>query len=236
MKFAIFDIDGTIFRSSLVIELCLALVRKKVFPKKALDEIQFEHTAWLNRQGSYEAYINKVVKIYIKHIEGKSFSKVKKVAKQVISAQKDMTYRFTRGLITKFKKQGYVLVAISGSPSYIVEEYAKVVGFDECYGTELWVEKGKFTGRVKNLDPAFKKALVVKKLLNKYNNSDLKNSVAVGDTEGDTAMLKLVGRAIAFNPNMHLAKIARKNNWEVVVERKDVIYSFVSGGFLLLKE
>ncbi len=236
MKFAIFDIDGTIFRSSLVIELCLALVSKKVFPKKALEEIRAEHMAWLNRKGSYEAYINKVVKIYVKYIKGKNFSLVEKVAKQVIEKQKDMTYRFTRGLVKKLKSKNYFLVAISGSPSYIVEEYAQVVGFDKCFGTELEVREDKFTGGVVNLDSAFNKALVVKRILKEYKNVDLKKCIAVGDTEGDVEMLKLVGRPIAFNPNLYLAKIARVKKWEVVVERKDVIYSLRKGKFEFLKE
>jgi phosphoserine phosphatase len=33
-----------------------------------------------------------------------------------------------------------------------------------------------------------------------------------------------VGKPIAFNPNLHLAKIAKKRNWSIVVERKDAIY------------
>ena len=68
MRLAIIDIDGTIFRSSLVIELCHGLVKAGVFPRASIKEIQKEYLAWLNRKGGYEAYINKVVKIYIKHI------------------------------------------------------------------------------------------------------------------------------------------------------------------------
>lgn len=46
----------------------------------------------------------------------------------------------------------------------------------------------------------------------------------MGDTEGDVNMLNLVGKPIAFNPNLHLAKIAKKKAWQIVVERKDVIF------------
>ena len=232
MKLAIFDIDGTIFRSSLVIELSHALVDAGIFPGQARREISKEYLAWLDRKGTYEAYINKVVKIYIKHISGKRYTKVKRVAESVIYQQKDRTYRFTRDLIKKLKHQQYILVAISGSPSYIVEKYAKAVGFNLFFGTELEVKKGKFSGKIKSLESAYNKAGIVKNLAKKYH-ANLKQSLAVGDTEGDVDMLKLVGKPIAFNPNLGLAKAAKKNNWQVVVERKDVIYKIKNFKFLM---
>jgi len=231
-KIAVFDIDGTIFRSSLVIELSHALVERGIFPQAAKKEISREYLAWVDRKGTYEAYINKVVKIYIKHIGGKDFNKVKKVAQTVISYQKDRVYRFTRDLIKELKSQKYFLVAISGSPSYIVEAYAKAIGFDLFFGTQLEVAGGKFTGRPINLDSAYDKSKIVKALLKKYPSIDAKKSVAVGDTEGDIAVLSLVGNAIAFNPNNNLARVAVKKGWRIVAERKDVIFDIKKFNFL----
>ncbi len=222
-RLAIFDIDGTIFRSSLVIELSHALVDKGIFPKNAQIEIRKEYLDWLNRKGTYEAYINKVVKIYVKHIKGVKFSSVKKVAEEVIAYQKDRVYRYTRDLIKKLKKENYFLVAISGSPAYIVSAYAKAIGFNLCFGTELEVKDGKFTGQIVNLDSAYDKAKIVKTLTREHG-FNLQQSLAVGDTEGDVKMLSLVGHQVAFNPNHQLAKIAKQKRWKVIVERKDVMY------------
>lgn len=230
-KLAVFDIDGTIFRSSLVIELSRGLVTGKIFPKQAMQDIAKEYLDWLNRKGSYEAYINKVVKIYIKYITGKRFEAVKRVAQKVISVQKDRVYRYTRDLIKQLKKQNYFLVAISGSPSYIVSAYAKAIGFNLFFGTELEVVKGKFTGKIINVDSAFHKAKIINSLAKKYPSINLKNSLAVGDTESDVAMLSLVGQPVAFNPNLPLAKAARQKGWKIVVERKDVIYEVKAFNF-----
>lgn len=232
-KLAIFDIDGTIFRSSLLIELCHELVRRGIFPAAANREIQTEYVEWLDRKGSYEAYINKVVKIYVKYITGKSYSWVRRVAAQVIAEQKNRVYRFTRDLIKRLKQQKYFLVAISGSPSYIVETYAKAIGFNLFFGTELEVSRGKFTGKAVNLDSGLNKAKIVKSLLKQYPQLSLKQSLAVGDTESDVPMLQLVGKPIAFNPNLELAKTAKKHNWQVVVERKDVMYNIEKFDFLI---
>lgn len=234
-KLAIFDIDGTIFRSSLLIELINGLVRNQVIPKSAKKEMEKEYLAWLNRKGRYEDYINKVIKIYFKHIKGKSQAQVVKIAKKVINKQKDRVYRFTRDLIKELKAKNYLLAAISGSPSYIVESYAKVIGFDLFFGSEVEVVKGKFTGKALNLDSANNKVKIVKGILREYPSIDLKKSVAVGDTESDLRMLKMVGRPIAFNPNRHFLKYAKKHKFEIVVERKDAVYKISNFKLLITK-
>jgi phosphoserine phosphatase len=48
--------------------------------------------------------------------------------------------------------------------------------------------------------------------------------VGVGDTESDISFLELVEKPICFNPNKRLYTYAKRNDWKVVVERKDVIY------------
>ncbi len=46
----------------------------------------------------------------------------------------------------------------------------------------------------------------------------------MGDTETDISFLKMVDNPICFNPNKNLYNYAKKKGWEIVVERKDVIY------------
>jgi phosphoserine phosphatase len=53
----------------------------------------------------------------------------------------------------------------------------------------------------------------------------LQHSVGVGDTESDMPFLEMVSKPICFNPNEKLYKNARRLSWNVVVERKDVIYN-----------
>lgn len=236
VRLAIFDIDGTIFRSSLVIELARALVRHKIFPSSAEREVQKEYLAWLDRKGSYSNYIQKVVQIYIKYIPGKSSKKIYRVAREVVRHQKNRTYRFTRELIKSLKKWKYFLIAISGSPVYIVKEYARATGFHAYFGTEIEMKNGKFTNKVLSLDAAYNKKQVLMDFLTSKNiKVDWKNSTAVGDTEADISILQLVGKPIAFNPNHQLARIAKRRSWEIVVERKDVIYKITNVQFQISK-
>jgi len=59
-KVAIFDIDGTVFRSSLLIELTDELVRDGVLPADAGQAYAKARSKWLDREGTYDDYINAV--------------------------------------------------------------------------------------------------------------------------------------------------------------------------------
>jgi hypothetical protein len=51
---AVFDVDGTVFRSSLTIELVEGLIEAGVFPASARKEYAKEKQAWLNRRDGDE--------------------------------------------------------------------------------------------------------------------------------------------------------------------------------------
>lgn len=222
-KLAVFDIDGTIFRSSLIIELVNLLVEKNIFPKGLSKEIEEEYVAWVNRQGSYDNYILKVVEVYMKYIKGTKEDVVKNAAKKIIDYQKNKVYIFTRELIKKLKKENYYLLAISGAPEIIVSEFAKTLEFDKYYGARYEVINKKFSGRIIN-DTAWSKHEILNKFVKDHKEFDLKQAVGVGDSEIDITFLELVGNPIAFNPDFKLATYAKEKGWKIVVERKNVVY------------
>ena len=225
VKLAIFDIDGTIFRSSLLIEIVCELVARGIFPRQAEKIVEKDYLAWVDRKASYDHYIMKVVQVYERYIAGCSQKKVQDIARTVIRFHKNRQYRFTRDLIEELRAKGYYLVAVSGSPHEIVEIFVKTMRFDAAFGTLYEVRDGIFTGKIQKDNTVRNKAQVINEFLPDFGlTADLKNSVAVGDTQGDIPALKLVGNPIAFNPNLVLAQWAQKNHIPIVVERKNVIY------------
>lgn len=224
MKVAIFDIDGTIFRSSLLIEVTEALIEAGIFPKAVRKGYSKAYKAWLDRKGSYDDYIDAVVAAFAKHIKGIRYQDFLKIAGKVVAGHKDRTYRYTRELARELKKKGYYLLALSKSPKGIVERFAKSLGFDKVYGFLYETDaRGRYTGKLMYEDLMSDKAKILQRFLAK-EGLPLAGSVGVGDTESDIAFLKLVSRPICFNPNSKLYAHARKAGWEVVVERKDVVY------------
>ncbi len=224
---AVFDVDGTIFRSSLAIELLEELIKVGIFPKTARRGYGRELLRWRERTGSYEQYINKVVVVLWSHLKGINPSIVEMAASRVLHAKRRYTYRFTRDLAHELKRKGYYLLAISHSPRFILGPFAKRFGFDEAYGSLAETNaKGNLTGKPKDFHRLKDKGGILKRAAGKFGFT-LKGSVGVGDTESDISFLKLVSEPICFNPNRKLYDIARKKGWRVVVERKDVIYDGV---------
>jgi len=219
---AIFDIDGTIFRSSLLIELTDHLVSQGIFPKEAYSEIAKKEQRWLDRQGSYGDYIRQVVVSYAGYLRGVSKEKVQRMSAQVIHEQYNRVYVYTRELISELRKT-HRLVAISGSPEEIVKEFQKAWRFHDAFGTEYETKKGLFTGKELSV-PSKDKQTFVRRLVEERGFS-LLHSVGVGDTEADIGFLRIVSRPIAFNPNRKLLQFAHAKGWEIRVERKDVIYT-----------
>ncbi len=223
-KVAVFDIDGTIFRSSLLIEMTEALIQEGLFPEAAGTIYAKAYENWANRKDSYDKYIYAVIVAYEKYIVTVKEKDFQRVAKKVLAFHHKRVYRFTRDLVKDLKKKNYYLLAISHSPRDLVKLFVKGLGFDKVYGRLYEVDKkGQFTGQTLHADLIADKSKILKRALEKENLS-LKGSIGVGDSEGDISLMKTVERPICFNPNSKLYREAKKHGWEIVVERKDVIY------------
>ncbi len=223
-KVAVFDIDGTIFRSSLLIELVDELISDGTFPARARDIYIKAHRRWLDRKDSYDKYIMAVVAAFDKHIRGVREKDFLRAVRKVVAFHRSRVYRFTRDLVLDLRRRKYFLLAISLSPKYIVDGFAEQMGFNKVYGRILELdERGRFTGRTLESEQIFNKAKILRRAVKKENLT-LRGSVGVGDTDSDAAFLSLVDKPICFNPNSTLRAIAKRRLWRVVVERKDVIY------------
>lgn len=225
-KVAFFDIDGTVFRSSLLIELVEELIAAGHFPESARNVYFDAYVAWRDREGSYEDYISDVVKAYMDNIQGIFYGDLADLGRVVVAKQGKRTYRYTRQLITDLKKQDYYVVAISQSPKTILDEFCRAYGFNKVYGRIYEIgPQDRFTGEVSDLHLIENKANIVRRIIDHHGDTlTLEGSIGVGDTEGDIPLLELVSEPICFNPNADLYKHAKRQGWKVVVERKDVIY------------
>lgn len=222
---AFFDIDGTVFRSSLLIEVVEGLIREGVFPEAARERYAEEHFAWQSREGKYETYIEAVVESFLEHIKGVHYGEFADIGRSVVAVQSKRVYRYTRDLIGRLKRDGYVVIAISQSPKTILDEFCDQYGFDKVYGRMYEIgPQDRFTGAVIDVHLIENKANIARRVFDRDPALTRAGSVAVGDTEGDIPLLEVVENPICFNPNQLLYAHAKRQQWEVVVERKDVVY------------
>jgi HAD superfamily hydrolase (TIGR01490 family) len=224
-KVAFFDIDGTVFRSSLLIELVNAMIEQGVFPKNTRGDFRDVHDEWRNREGSYEDYIEAVIQSFMSHIKGVHYGDLSDIGRIVMAKQHRSVYRYTRDLVRKLKNEDYYLVAISQSPKTILDDFCDQYGFDKVYGRLYEIgPQDRFTGVVTDEHLISNKANILKRVFEHNPELTTEESIAVGDTEGDIPLLETVANPICFNPNQSLYNHAKRMKWEVVVERKDVVY------------
>ncbi|MBU2103569.1 HAD-IB family phosphatase [Patescibacteria group bacterium] len=220
---AVFDIDGTVYRSCLLATLMKELVARELIPKTS--SASFEGLMHEDLHASDHARLmKKAVRAFAQHAKGLSYGDVADVAGELIEREQKNVFRYTRDLIKELKEEGHFLLAISHSPKFIVDGFAYELGFDKSYG--IFYETGaasRFTGEIEDEHIIMNKASVLARALEKENLS-LNGSVGVGGWESDVSMLDMVEDGIAFNPDSRLYRHAKSKLWKIVVERKDVIY------------
>jgi HAD superfamily phosphoserine phosphatase-like hydrolase len=166
-----------------------------------------------------------VIQVYLKYIQGVYYGDLADIGRQVVARQRRRVYRYTRDLIKKLKREGYYVVAISQSPKTVLDDFCTQYGFDKVYGRMYELgPQDKFTGVVLEEHLINNKANIAKRVFEHNPELTKEDSIAVGDTEGDISLLESVMHPICFNPNQKLYQHAKRMKWEVVVERKDVIY------------
>jgi HAD superfamily hydrolase (TIGR01490 family) len=227
---AFIDIDGTLYRDSLMVEHFKKLVKYEVIdPLLWHEHVKHTRDIWLRRMGDYDDFMLELAEIYIKSLKGFNQRDLDFISTQVINLQGDRVYSYTRDMIHWHKKNGHKIFFISGSPDYLVSKMAARYGATEYRGSIYEVDEiGCFTGNVIPMWDSESKFTAISDIVEKHS-IDLKKSYAYGDTNGDFSMLRRVGNPVAINPTRELLESIRSDEvlletTTVIVERKDLVY------------
>jgi HAD superfamily hydrolase (TIGR01490 family) len=237
-KFAVFDIDGTLIRWQLFHAIVHELGQAGHFSSEAHERVVAARKKWKVREGEhggFRTYELVLINEYLAALKGMDCAVYEAIEHEVFETYKDQAYVYTRKLFQDLKSQGYIMVAITGSPEGVIQKLADYYGFDIVRSAKFHKDGGTFTGEI--YTPIFEKAKVLKQLI-KEHNLDSTDSYAIGDSKSDAAMLKLVSNPIAFNPDKGLLIEAQKHHWKIVIERKSVAYEliFQNGSYVFATE
>lgn len=221
-KFAVFDIDGTIYRWQLYHELFDELAAMDLIDKKASDIVSMARDAWRNRLITFGQYELELIKVLEHAIIGLPVASFRTASNKILLSHGNQTYVYTKQLMSDLKAQGYFILAISGSFHEMVEEFAKLHGIDAFQGRLSPITNGKL-GAVTDNQTLRHKGATLKKLV-ADNDLTWTDSYAIGDSDSDAQMFDLVEHPIAFNPTGSLRTLAMKKRWPIIVERKSVVY------------
>src|SRR3989344_8586435 len=125
-KFAVFDIDGTLIRWQLYHAIADKLVGLGFIAPVKFQGIRDARMVWKRRESSesFKQYELELVKLYTNILMEITVEQFQQTAQTVFLEYKDQVYTYTRDLLRKLKKEGFVLFAISGSQAEIVSKMA----------------------------------------------------------------------------------------------------------------
>lgn len=234
-KFAVFDLDGTLIRWQLYHAMADEFLRMGILSAKDYESVKTARMNWKNRDNinSFNDYEMTLVKLINSTVENLKVSDLELACNNVIAEYKNQVYTYTRDLIKDLKAKDYLIFAISASPDQIVKLVANHYGFDDFCGSIYAEKDGILTGKY-DLIWNERKPEKLRELVDKHN-ATWAGSIAVGDSEGDIHMLSAVEQPIAFNPTQLLFSEAKKQGWQVIIERKNMVYKLESlnGSYLL---
>lgn len=222
-SFAVFDIDGTLIRWQLYHAVADSLVKLGYIDAQSYRQIKDARMSWKRRESNeaFSQYELRLVQLFTNVMMSISVQQFQEAAEAVFSEYKDQVYVYTRELIKKLKKDGYLIFAISGSQEEVIKKMAGYYGFDDVTGRVDEVAGGRFTG--KSTTPVFAKDRALADMIAKHG-ATLKDSFGIGDSHSDIKMLEMVARPIAFNPERRLFDYATKRGWKIAIERKNMVY------------
>jgi HAD superfamily phosphoserine phosphatase-like hydrolase len=237
-QFAVFDIDGTIARTSLLQQLVKVLVSRgkiDIGPAEQIENLLHDFRQRI-ADDNFGEYMKKAVDIMFSAMpKGLTIEEYDEIIDVVVKTSLSHTYVYTRQLIQSLKHNNYFLISISGSELRAVSTFSKALGFDAWVGqVQYSTDDKRLTGQVQTLGQP--KDKILQTIIDKFQ-LDKRGSMAVGDTSSDISILSMVENPIVFNPNQALFKTARDKNWMVVIERKDMVYGMSSeNGQYVLKQ
>ena len=183
------DIDGTLVKSSLVLENAVELHETGVID---LGDTPARWKADMKN----EELVRELAEKYREALRGKgiSFVQAKKTVDRLLADQGN--FYSTLQLLIDHKKNGAEVVLISGSPDFLVKPFAQRFGFKYHASSYHRNSRGKFTGEITLMAGSTAKQEVIDNLgIHSYEDV-----IGMGDTSSDTPLLKSAKHSILVDP------------------------------------
>ncbi|WP_460203632.1 HAD family hydrolase [Scytonema sp. NUACC21] len=222
MKVAALDIDGTLYPGALGLQLLQALAANGISDKSKTEEIFKVVEEYRLNKIDFQTMATSAYTLYAEAIAGISQAVMQCHARQVWQQERTKLFPFVPKLIEILKNRGYSLVLISGSPNEIVSCLAEEFEILKYQGSIFATYQGKYTGKVSLLSGVLGKKYSIFLQMVKDCRVNLNESLAIGDSITDTALLQIVGKPVVFEPHPSLMLVAQEKGW-LVTNRNDVV-------------
>jgi putative phosphoserine phosphatase/1-acylglycerol-3-phosphate O-acyltransferase len=210
---AFFDFDGTIIATHSVRDMFLERLKNGEISSQELFDLGDMVTRYLLNVSGFEAALASAVRNLKGMPERELVALGETVTREHLAAE---IYPEVRAMIAEHEQQGHTVVIVSSATRYQIEPVARMLGVEHILCTELELEDGCFTGRVKG-DPCFgENKLLAAKDFAARQRVKLDKSYFYTNGIEDLPLLEAVGHPVTINPDRKLAAVVRENGWRAV--------------------
>jgi fatty acyl-CoA reductase len=210
---AVFDIEGTVVDSNVVEPyLWMRLSETTGIDRfRRFTEIATRVPAWikLDRRERGE-FLRRFYRVY----EGAQAEKVKALASDVLG---DLVFRrLSPGAVRRVREHraaGHRVVFVTASLGFIVQHLAPLC--DELISSHLVERDGLLTGDLEGPPLVGEGRASWLRDYARTHEADLRSSYAYADSMSDLPLLESVGTPVAVNPDVRLAREARRRRWPI---------------------
>ena len=213
---AFYDVDGTLIRANVVHAFAyyamhqpslLGSIAKTL--KTAVSLPMFWAADKVSRKAMNE--------VFYRYYKGQSEDRLVVLAEELFDdVIKKTVYPRAKDLVDESRRAGCRQVLVSGGLDFTLRPLANYLGVDDLIANRLEFDGGYATGKLeKPFVAGATKAQLIRDFA-KEHDIDLAESYAYSDSYSDYAMLTVVGRPTAVNPDLRLRALARSYDWPVV--------------------
>ena len=215
MACVLVDVDGTLLGSpSTEVRFVLHLLKRRRLGWKQIFHAATFPLRWFPRFGRHVFKKNKA------YLAGLSVSDVESEGEDFIRrAVAPHLRREILDLIDGHMARGDTVVLLTGTPDFIAEPLARLLGAHGAYATRCARQDGIYTAEPPLLHPFADAKVVLAREICREMLSPMTEAVAYADSIHDLPLLLQVGRAVAAWPDPALRAIARKGNWLILPQR-----------------
>lgn len=215
-KAAFYDVDGTLVKTNIVhVYAYYAMNRGSLL---GMAGRTLGTAASLPLFGALDLINRKVFnEFFYRYYEGLSEDRLITVAEDMFEdVLKPAIYEQSKDLIAEARRSGCRIVLVTGALDFTMRPLVRYLGADELIANKMQFVGGKATGKV--IPPIIEganKANAIRDYCVREGLS-LAHCHGYSDSASDYAMLAIVGRPTAVNPDMRLRSLARAYNWPIL--------------------
>ena len=215
-KAAFFDIDGTLISTNVVHAYGYYATNEGSVTgilKRSLDT-----AVRLPLFGALNLIDRKIFNEYFyRQYEGLSEDRLLTLSEDLFEdVIKPAIFSKAQDLIDEARRAGCKVVFVTGALDFTMAPLARHLGADDLIANRMQYVGGKATGKI--IPPIVEganKANIIREYC-ESNGISLMKSYAYTDSASDYAMLTVVGRPTAVNPDIRLRALARSYNWPIL--------------------